>query len=168
MRTDIAFVLEGRTLRGWLYRPDATADAAPAIVMAHGFSAVKEQYLDRYAAVFRAAGFGVLVYDHANLEASDGLPRQEVDPVGGRHDMGTLARSAEQEFGVPFSLWRRQARILAALPILAGGGSVTDAALTLGYASPSAFAGMFRRQVGAPPSAFRLERPSHRSVAEIV
>ncbi|MBE7198515.1 MAG: alpha/beta hydrolase [Parafilimonas terrae] len=81
MRTDIAFVSEGRTLRGWLYRPDATADAAPAIVMAHGFSAVKEQYLDRYAAVFRAAGFGVLVYDHANLGASDGLPRQEVDPV---------------------------------------------------------------------------------------
>jgi AraC-like DNA-binding protein len=88
---------------------------------------------------------------------------------GGRHDMAalaaiagtserTLARLAERDLGLPFSLWRQQARILAALPILTGGGSVTDAALTLGYASPSAFAGMFRRQVGASPSAFRGER----------
>ncbi len=89
---------------------------------------------------------------------------------GERHDIAalaaiagtserTLARLAEQEFGMPISFWRQQARILAALPILAGGGSVTEAALTLGYASPSAFASMFRRQVGAPPSAFRADRP---------
>lgn len=100
------------------------------------------------------------------------------DP-GGRHDMPalaaragtserTLARLAERDLGLPFSLWRQQARILAALPILAGGGSVTDAILTLGYASPSAFTGMFRRQVGAPPSAFRPERPPPQTFAEIV
>ncbi|SFL89817.1 alpha/beta hydrolase [Methylobacterium pseudosasicola] len=81
MRSDVEFRSEGWTLRGWLYRPDAQDDAAPAIVMAHGFSAVKEQYLDRYAEVFQAAGFGVLVYDHAHFGASEGRPRQEVDPV---------------------------------------------------------------------------------------
>jgi fermentation-respiration switch protein FrsA (DUF1100 family) len=42
---------------------------------------VKEQYLDRYASVFAAAGFVVLVYDNANFGASDGVPRQGVDPV---------------------------------------------------------------------------------------
>ncbi|MCJ2057901.1 alpha/beta hydrolase [Methylobacterium sp. J-048] len=81
MRSDIEFSSEGRTLRGWLYRPDAQDSASAAVVMAHGFSAVKEQYLDRYAEVFQAAGLGVLVYDHAHFGASEGLPRQEVDPV---------------------------------------------------------------------------------------
>lgn len=81
MRDEIAFTSEGRTLRGWFYPPTGRAGPAPAIVMAHGFSAVKEQYLDRYADVFQAAGLGVLVYDHAHFGASDGLPRQEVDPV---------------------------------------------------------------------------------------
>ncbi|MCJ2124246.1 alpha/beta hydrolase [Methylobacterium sp. J-077] len=81
MRSDVEFCSEERTLRGWLYRPDVRADASAAVVMAHGFSAVKEQYLDRYAEVFQAAGLGVLVYDHAHFGASEGLPRQEVDPV---------------------------------------------------------------------------------------
>jgi len=68
-------------LRGWYYRPDA-ADAAPVpgVVMAHGFSAVKEMALDRFAAVFADAGLAVLVYDHRNLGASDGEPRRLVDP----------------------------------------------------------------------------------------
>jgi fermentation-respiration switch protein FrsA (DUF1100 family) len=82
MRSDIEFGSEGRTLRGWLYRPETPAGASvAAVVMAHGFSAVKEQYLDRYAEIFAAAGLGVLVYDHPHFGASDGLPRQEVDPT---------------------------------------------------------------------------------------
>ncbi|UGX87259.1 alpha/beta hydrolase [Phyllobacterium meliloti] len=82
MRENIQFQSEETTLRGWLYKPDDSRDEkSPVIVMAHGFSAVKEQYLDRYAEVFAAAGFGVLVYDHANFGESDGLPRQEVDPT---------------------------------------------------------------------------------------
>ncbi|RQY31237.1 alpha/beta hydrolase [Burkholderia stagnalis] len=83
-RYDIEFLSEGTILRGWFYEPDpqGTGTAThPAIVMAHGFSAVKEQYLDRYAEVFAASGFAVLVYDHRGFGASDGHPRQEVDPV---------------------------------------------------------------------------------------
>jgi fermentation-respiration switch protein FrsA (DUF1100 family) len=52
----------------------------PTIVMAHGFSAVKEMYLDRFAEVFAAAGLGALVFDNRNFGASDGEPRQEIDP----------------------------------------------------------------------------------------
>lgn len=48
--------------------------------MAHGFSAVKEMYLDRYAQVFSEAGLAVLVYDNRNFGASGGEPRQEIDP----------------------------------------------------------------------------------------
>ena len=48
--------------------------------MAHGFSAVKEMYLDSFAEVFAAAGLNVLVYDNRNFGASDGEPRQEIDP----------------------------------------------------------------------------------------
>ena len=81
MRSDIAFPSDGVTLRGWLYRPDGFSGDRPAIVMAHGFSAVKEMHLGDFAEVFCAAGFVVMVYDHRNLGASDGEPRGEIDPV---------------------------------------------------------------------------------------
>ncbi len=81
MREDIAFASDGVTLRGWLYRPQGAAGLCPAIVMAHGFSATKEMFLDDFAEVFAAAGFVVLVYDHRNLGASSGEPRGEIDPI---------------------------------------------------------------------------------------
>ncbi len=55
-RRDIEFDAEGVTLRGWFYRRGRRRGAGPTIVMAHGFSAVKEMYLDDFAEVFAAAG----------------------------------------------------------------------------------------------------------------
>jgi uncharacterized protein len=81
MRQDVEFDAEGVTLRGWLYTPDGAAGPVPTIVMAHGFSAVKEMYLDRFAEVFADAGLAALVFDNRNFGASDGEPRQEIDPV---------------------------------------------------------------------------------------
>src|SRR5438093_12863607 len=52
----------------------------PAVVMAHGFSAVKEMYLDGFAEAFAAGGLGALAFDNRNFGASDGEPRQEIDP----------------------------------------------------------------------------------------
>ena len=80
-RRDVAFDAEGVTLRGWFYPAEGGPGLAPAIVMAHGFSAVKEMYLDSFAEVFGAAGLNVLVFDNRNFGASDGEPRQEIDPV---------------------------------------------------------------------------------------
>src|SRR5438128_4655105 len=80
MRQDIEFNAEGTTLRGWLYTPDAGHRPFPTIVMAHGFSAVKEMYLDKFAEVFANAGMAALVFDNRNFGASDGEPRQEIDP----------------------------------------------------------------------------------------
>lgn len=85
MRSDIAFDADGTRLRGWLYLP-AGAGPHPAVVMAHGFSALKEMGLDRYAEVFCAAGLACLVYDHRNFGASDGAPRFEIDPVAQMRD----------------------------------------------------------------------------------
>ncbi len=80
MRRDIEFNAEGTILRGWLYLPDNPAGRVPGVVMAHGFTAVKEMYLDTYAEVFAAAGLGVVVFDHRNFGASAGEPRGEIDP----------------------------------------------------------------------------------------
>ena len=81
MRKDVEFKSEdGVTLRGWLYLPDGARGRVPAIVMAHGFSAVKENYLDKYAEVYAAAGLGALVFDNRCFGASDGKPRQHIDP----------------------------------------------------------------------------------------
>ena len=53
-RRDIEFDAEGVTLRGWFYVPEGASGPGPAVVMAHGFSAVKEMYLDSFAEVFAA------------------------------------------------------------------------------------------------------------------
>src|SRR5260221_6655373 len=79
-RRDVEFNAEGVTLRVWFYPAEGAASAAPAVVMAHGFSAVKEMYLDSFAEVFAAAGLSVLVFDNRNFGASGGEPRQEIDP----------------------------------------------------------------------------------------
>lgn len=80
MRRDIEFDAEGVTLRGWLYTPDDDSGPHPTVVMAHGFSAVKEMYLDRFAEFFADAGLACVVFDHRNFGASDGEPRQDIDP----------------------------------------------------------------------------------------
>lgn len=82
-REDVEFTAQGTTLRGWFYRAEGEIGAAPCIVLQHGFAAVKEMGLDRYAEVFQAAGLAALVYDHPGFGTSDavtGTPRQELDP----------------------------------------------------------------------------------------
>ncbi|ABM95839.1 alpha/beta hydrolase [Methylibium petroleiphilum] len=82
MRHDIEFKTEdGTTLRGWHYVPGGDGPKFPTVVMSHGFSAVKEMYLDHYAEALAGVGVASVVYDNRNLGASDGLPRQEVDPL---------------------------------------------------------------------------------------
>ena len=79
-RRDIEFGAEGVTLRGWFYPAEASSAPGAAVVMAHGFSAVKEMYLDAFAEVFAAAGLNVVVFDNRCFGASGGEPRQEIDP----------------------------------------------------------------------------------------
>lgn len=69
-------------------------------------------------------------------------------------DMKTIQRLFDKETGMSFGQWRQQARLLAALEQLAAGRKVVDVALDMGYASPGAFATMFKRQFGVAPSGF--------------
>lgn len=69
-------------------------------------------------------------------------------------DVRTLQRRFLRATGMSFGEWRRQARLLYALQRLAAGDRVLDVALDAGYASPSAFTAMFRRQFGVAPSEF--------------
>jgi fermentation-respiration switch protein FrsA (DUF1100 family) len=70
---------DGVILRGTLFVPD-TPGRHPAITLAHGYGAVKEMALLRLAAAFAEAGFVALVHDHRSFGASDGTPRQDIDP----------------------------------------------------------------------------------------
>jgi hypothetical protein len=79
-RRDIEFDAEGVTLRGWFYPAEGSTGTAPTIVLAHGFSAVKEMYLDKFAETFAAGGLNALVFDNRNFGDSDGTPRLEIDP----------------------------------------------------------------------------------------
>ncbi len=79
-RRDIEFDADGVTLRGWFYPAVGASGTAPTIVLAHGFSAVKEMYLDSYAELFSENGLNALVFDNRNFGDSDGSPRQEIEP----------------------------------------------------------------------------------------
>ncbi|EZQ11736.1 hypothetical protein CM19_00595 [Candidatus Acidianus copahuensis] len=78
-RINVEFMAEGVKLKGWLYLPEREGKL-PAVVMSHGFSAVKEMYLDSFAEVFSSSGLAVLVYDNRNFGDSEGEPRQEINP----------------------------------------------------------------------------------------
>ncbi len=109
MRKDIEFKTEdGVTLRGWHYVPDGRQGRVPTVVMAHGFSAVKEMYLDQFAEAFAAAGLASVVFDNRNFGASDGEPRQEIDPwqqVRDYRDAITYAETLEETDPERIGIW---------------------------------------------------------------
>ncbi|GMG90219.1 transcriptional regulator [Cupriavidus sp. TKC] len=66
----------------------------------------------------------------------------------------TIIRLFPEETGMTYSRWKQQARLMAAVRLLAEGCHVTDIALQLGYESPSAFSAMFRRALGMTPTEY--------------
>ncbi len=71
----------------------------------------------------------------------------------------TFMRAFSAEAGMSFGRWRQQARLFAALEMLAQKKSVTEAAVAVGYDSVSAFIEMFRTMLGTTPQTyFRGER----------
>ena len=83
MRKDITFTSKGLRCSGWLYVPDdlKSGQKVPAIVMATGFTGVKEDVLPDYAERFVAAGFVALAFDYRFLGDSEGEPRSQVFPL---------------------------------------------------------------------------------------
>jgi fermentation-respiration switch protein FrsA (DUF1100 family) len=61
-RRDVTFPSQGLDCAAWYYVPTGlkTGELRPVIVMAHGYSGVKEAYLDNFASKFAYAGFVAL------------------------------------------------------------------------------------------------------------
>jgi AraC-like DNA-binding protein/mannose-6-phosphate isomerase-like protein (cupin superfamily) len=80
-------------------------------------------------------------------------PRAKIDDWADSLAMSrrTFTRTFRRETGVSLSTWRQQSCLLAALPRLARGETVTSVAFDLGYESVAAFTTMFKRMFGAPP-----------------
>jgi AraC-like DNA-binding protein len=66
----------------------------------------------------------------------------------------TFNRLFRQQTGLSFGVWLQQACLMAAIPRLLSGSSVTRTALELGYDSPAAFSSMFRKVLGQSPTTF--------------
>jgi AraC-like DNA-binding protein len=66
----------------------------------------------------------------------------------------TIERLFRREVGADFATWRRQARLMKAVELLAGGSAIKDVAFETGYRQPSAFVEMFRRTFGTTPRAW--------------
>lgn len=78
--TSIEFDSGGVTLRGYLLTSADATPHLPTVIMAHGTSATIKMVAIEYARAFAKAGLAVLIYDHRNFGASDGEPRQEINP----------------------------------------------------------------------------------------
>lgn len=66
----------------------------------------------------------------------------------------TVERLFRRELGMGFLNWRQRLRLLSAISMLSDGVSVTTISYELGYASPSAFVAMFRRNFACPPAQY--------------
>jgi len=67
----------------------------------------------------------------------------------------TIQRRFVEETGMSLSEWRQVARLMTAAAVLLDGKTVTEAALSAGYAGLSAFIAAFRRKLGQTPSSFQ-------------
>ena len=76
----------------------------------------------------------------------------------------TFMRAFLAEAGMSFGRWRQQARLFAALEMLAQRKSVTEVAIAVGYDSVSAFIEMFRTMLGTTPQAYFRAGVRDRSV----
>lgn len=102
---------------------------------------------------------------------TDGRARALADAIVGSpgatltdliRDVPAARRTCERHFldetGMTLAAWQRRARVLAALELLERGATVTTAAATVGYSTPSSFVVAFRSETGETPTAFLTPR----------
>ncbi|GKT45838.1 polyketide transferase FFUJ_12241 [Colletotrichum spaethianum] len=109
--------LDGITLRGWLF---PAASRGPAMIMTPGFNFPKDANLPDIARWFQEHGITILLYDPRGIGASEGEPRNEVDPrqqIEDLHDAVTWIKQHPLVDETKIALWG-----------LCWGGNVTLAA----------------------------------------
>lgn len=76
---EVEFDSCGTRIRADLMLPEGTGPF-PVVVMAGGWCYVKELRQPQYAKDFVDRGFAALIFDYRHMGASDGEPRQHIDP----------------------------------------------------------------------------------------
>lgn len=112
-REDISFqTFDNVTLRGWFYKPAGESKPLPCLVMAHGFSALKEMDLNTFAEYFTSKlALTALVYDNRGFgdsDTKDGQPRQEIIPTQQTSDYSdaiTYAQTRPDVDGKKIGIW---------------------------------------------------------------
>lgn len=122
-RDEVLFTSGGERCAAWLFRPDGANAPAPCVVMASGFSCVRDQGLDAFGERFAAAGFAVLAFDYRHFADSGGEPRQLVLAGRQREDWRAAISHAR-------SLDLVDERRIAIWGFSAGGGHVQSLALS--------------------------------------
>ncbi|PAT31300.1 helix-turn-helix domain-containing protein [Vandammella animalimorsus] len=84
-----------------------------------------------------------------------------------RMSASTLQHRFKAETGLSPSHWRQRARLMRAQELLAGGASVTAAAMHVGYGNVSAFIEAFARHFGATPGQYLQANATPARSAEI-
>lgn len=99
-RQDVRIPAGGEHLAAYLYRPRDTGANTACVVMAHGFSATRDDALPGYAEAFCDAGYVVVLFDYRHFGASTGEPRQLLDIAEQREDYHTVVAWARHLDGV--------------------------------------------------------------------
>jgi AraC-like DNA-binding protein len=86
-------------------------------------------------------------------QPEDDRPLAQWGPLVGASER-TLARAFVADTGIPFGRWRTLVRLRAALPLLAGGSTITTVSRQVGYGTPSAFVAAFKRETGLTPATY--------------
>jgi uncharacterized protein len=75
----------GDEIEAWIYRPEGDGPH-PAVVLAHGFAAVKAGGLAPFAEAFRRQGFAAIPFDYRHWGGSQGEPRDVTSVPAQRAD----------------------------------------------------------------------------------
>src|SRR5262245_49842804 len=96
-RRDVEFRSGSATVRAHLYLPEHARGAHPCVVQAGGWCYGKALVQPHYARGFAGAGVAALVFDYRCLGASDGEPRQHLDPWAQIEDYRSAISWAEAQ-----------------------------------------------------------------------
>jgi uncharacterized protein len=82
MKREVEFRSENprEMIRADLYTPETGTGPWPTLIMGGGWCYVKELIMPEYAQYFLREGIAALIFDYRCLGASDGEPRQHLDP----------------------------------------------------------------------------------------
>ena len=95
----VEFMSKGLKCKGLKYLPAdyKSGEKRACIVLAHGFSAVKEMYFTDYAQAFAKAGFVAVVFDYRFQGESEGEPRGQIFPWEQIEDFRNAITYAQQQ-----------------------------------------------------------------------